>query len=311
MSTSGNNKAEKIKEFFECFLSLNAEEAEESMTFMRTEAFRRAFQKFRAKPDELERRVHEVESAFTQLSQVKRILSEPVAAPETGPMQILDRARKQFKEKKFLEAVSSCEEAISLGMMTEEAYLLCGSSALYAKDHNRADYWASLVLKLNAGNPHALVLKAMTIKGRDATQALAYLEQALRLRPDSSVIKSYRDQVLLLLKKPQAVHRTDPFGFKRKWLRAKLSRAIQINDFATSVIYPFKTVSLSAGGCLIAGTDLPEQFQFTLDLQNAGKIWGRGQRAYDVDKRYTGIRFLDLNRADESRIDHEVKSAKG
>ncbi len=300
-------KIKVIQDAFSTWLELNPQDQESALETLRTEAFRLAFQKYKSEPEILEKNVLEVENAFCQLSQVKRVLSGNSSRAQIPCPELLADAKLKFKDKRYAEALASCERAIHTGIETEEAHLLCATAALYAKDLPRADRYANLVLKNNMSNPHALVVKALCIKADDPIKALEYLDRAQRLRPDSKVIQGYREGVLQLLGSEKSTNKTDPFGFKRKWIRAPLVRDLYVNDVTNSILLPCRTVSLSAGGCYIPGKTLPKEFRFSLSLKQFGKIHGFGEVAYN-GKDGAGIRFRNLSTQEQMLIDQEVKS---
>jgi len=310
MKPGANERSQKIKEAFDWFVKLDSSEMESALITVKNEAYLKIVQKYKGTPNELENKVFEVDRAFTQLSQVKRILEDRTQGDDKAH-DLVNFAKQQFRAKQYRHSLESLEKAIALGLQTEEVFLLCGTSALYSKQVSRAEQYANAVLKINLMNPHALVLKALCIREKEPSKALEFLEGALKLRPDSEIIKKYREQVLSLLKRDSKILEKDPIVMKRRWKRAKLECELQVNDFATSVIYPFKTLSLSAGGCLVEGCNLPSQFQFTLELKKLGKVWGTGEIAYVQENRFTGIRFLGLDTSDAYKIDQEVSALIG
>lgn len=219
---------------------------------------------------------------------------------------VLESARKFFAGKNYREAIELCEQAIAAGSQLDDLFLLCGTAALYANDLETASRHADAVLNKDFNNAKALVLKALAIRNIDPQRALALLDRALRFSPQSQVIQEYRYRILSKMYDQTTLNLTEPFAHSRKWLRAKIKRDVQLpgasNNFKVS-----KTISLSGGGCLIEAKGLPEQFQFTLQLKELGKVWGLAEVSYVEKDRFSGIRFLDLSAREQGKIDYEVR----
>jgi tetratricopeptide (TPR) repeat protein len=275
---------------------------ESTLTLLKAEAFRHAFHRFKSSPKVLEKSIVEVENAFSQLSQIKRILT--IGAESNEPHKdLLSLARQQFKDKRFKDAMETSKLLIQEGGHSEEALLLCGTSALYSGDLENAGKYADEVLRRDSHNPNGLVLKALSLKEIAPLEALELLDRAAKIRPNSPVIKEYRARILLVL--DQNPKQNPKATFARKWLRARLHRDLKVTYLGSpSEIY--ETLSLSAGGCLVAANDLPRQFPFALELKDFGRIRGIGEVSY-IQGKNTGIRFVDLNSRDQSKIDSEVK----
>jgi tetratricopeptide (TPR) repeat protein len=220
--------------------------------------------------------------------------------------KILESAKRYFHDKNYREAIEICEHAIANGCFSEELILLCGTSALYEKDLESASRHADAILDANFNNSQALVLKALAIRNRDPQRALALLDRALRFNPQSNVIQEYRYRILNRMYDQTTLNLTEAFQHTRKWIRAKMARDIQIPGLPNAFDM-LKTVSLSAGGCLVEATDLPERFQFTLNLKETGTIGGTAALSYVEKNRYSGMRFVDLSSRQQGKIDYEVR----
>ncbi len=95
---------------------------------------------------------------------------------------------------------------------------------------------------------------------------------------------------------------------RRRWRRAKVHGVMGINDFTTGVVIPFPLLSLSAGGCLVEGHNLPSEFQFSLEISTKKTIWGSGRVTYRLPNGQVGIQFEKITPDDEQFINQAVLS---
>src|SRR5690606_19879757 len=137
------------------------------------------------------------------------------------------------------------------------------------------------VLDVQAMTVKALALYSLERHG----EARHTIQEALKLKPDSPVLQKY-SRIILSNVAPS-------WNGERKWKRAPLHRTLYISDNDHGVITQFKTLSLSAGGCLVEADTLPDEFHFSLELFPGKKIDGTAERRYKQNGRQFGLAFVD------------------
>jgi len=302
-----------IREGLLLFFRASDHEVGNVFTQLKKDIYRRVFQKFFKSPEGIQPKIKEVNEAFIQLSKVKKILEIHGDFSNIGETQF-NEGKKHFRNKDYEKALVCFEEAVIEAEGKIEVFICAGTAALYSHKYEKANFYADKVLASNSNDVQGLVLKAMILREfHRLKEALQLLERAHQLKPNSPIIEKYlqraRDDVKAKASLISSAAKDLQYAFKRKWRRARLEREIQINDVADSSSKSLKTASLSAGGCLVEGADLPEEFHFTLALNAKKQVWGVGKKIYDIQNKMTGIRFQRLSAEDEHLINLEVMLA--
>lgn len=266
-------------------------------------------------PQELKSKLQKVDDAFLQLTHIKKVLD--VTAAGDGP---IEKGRRLMKEQEFKRALSCFESAFAMGEPTADLILCAATAAYYANQYTASSEYADEVLRRSPRDFQALLLKAFTcLKFSKYYEALGFLDRAHEIRADHHIVQKYRKLILEKVSTP-GLRKTEPVKnsrsssaeakMKRRWARCPVDSWLHVNDYGESMVMNYHVISLSAGGCLVEGGNLPVEFQFALDLPGR-TIWGIGKPTYKTAHLKTGIIFAQLSSEDQERINAEVLRRAG
>ncbi len=182
--------------------------------------------------------------------------------------------------------------------------LSAGVAALSAKDYLKSEHYATRILEVNPNEPHALTLKGLSyLSCRRPDLALSHFQKAKEIKPHSEVLHRY----WTMAKQQVEAFRLEDnrWEAERRWRRVNVSFPILLGDFSTGWVQQRTVVSLSGGGALIEGIELPEDLHFSIDLPDASAS-GACEVIYSTKDRFTGIRFNRITAADQAIINSEV-----
>src|SRR5690606_13043772 len=95
-------------------------------------------------------------------------------------------------------------------------------------------------------------------------------------------------------------------AFKRKWTRKRVSLDIVVIDHESMASYTYQVKSLSAGGALIEGGVIPEEFSFSIDLNAKTRIHGTAEKIYNASEDKAGIIFKAIDPAQQDLINSHL-----
>ncbi len=312
-------KRQEVIEALQKILRASDEDLDASCEPLRTQIHSKLIQKFDQAPTELAKKVHEVEQAFVSLTQVKRVLQMHVASGGTEAQEWVNMGRKLFEQRCYKEALSAFEKGIREGLKDPNILLCAATAALYSGQLGRADEYAKTILIANPFEPNALSLKGIICMKMDQyPEAYNFFFQARKIKPSSSVINKYFDQVCQRLNRfpnpvsnPGFAAKTEVMAkvkkFHRRHRRARIEGSLQIQDFATNSFLALPLSSLSAGGCLVKTLDVPESFYFVLNVKGCNGVTGLGQKIYQDPQAGTGIKFVELPLDASDAIEHLIR----
>ncbi len=234
--------------------------------------------------------------ALQKLVELKRTLSNQ---KYDEPVDALSVARKHFDERRYDQAHKLYQSALRQGHENLQILLSAGTAALYANDFPVALQRAGQVLERSSRDVQALTLKALALYSLDRLgEARTTIEEAMKLKPDSPIIQKYAKVILSNI--------APSWNGERKWRRASMHKSLLIVDADTGVVTHHKTLSLSAGGCLVEADSLPNEFHFSLELFPGRKIDGSGERRYQQALGQYGLAFKELALQEMDAINQEV-----
>lgn len=247
--------------------------------------------------------MQQLDSAFLQITKIRQALSASVVkAPSSKPPKVSKRseAKKLFQQKKYLPALNAFEEEIACGAEDYELILSAGTAALYAKDYLRAEVYADQILRRNKEDLQGLVLKGLAnFKTLRYQEALSLFLKAQELQPSSPSIQKYLEEARKALKPIQN------WNGERRWKRVNVDDLeIHLGDYACAWASTCRVKSISGGGALVVGNDIPDEVHFTLEW-NGRSIWGHASVSYRLAEG-VGIRFTHISKADQDYINHQV-----
>ncbi len=306
--TNSNVSAADVRSALRTFLKADDQQAVDACKDIQKEVYNRLLRQsaISSIPEEsLQRKFQEVDSAFVQLTRIKQILKMEENKEDDSLIRLSNEGKKYFQERNYEKAMESFGRALQAKPGDTELLLCAGTSALYAKFFDQAAQYADRVLNLQPLDVQAMILKALVNQAKhNYGEAVGLLEKAYEFQPSTKIFKylnSAREKAKTRTPAPSA----NSWIKKRRWNRAKVIARLNYNEFSTSIVESRKIVSLSAGGCLLQGQDIPDEFQFTLELNPNKKVWGVGKKIYS-SKGYTGVRFDGLLPHDERLIDDLV-----
>jgi len=269
-------------------------------------------------PEKMEEFFQQGDAAFQQLSKVLKLLNLPT--PDVN--RLLKEAEKAFKEKDFQKSVDFFQVAEKYKVLKDtDHWISFGTAHFHIGNLDEVQRCAEEALKLAAENVKAMVLIGLVALGRKQfTKAKEIFEHAKKLRPDSSTIIRYLEATDSKIKYairelpladvevsgPKADPRKTNPAAKRRWVRRPCNYQMTVNDFDQMTALSARVRSLSAGGCLIDDSPIPETFSFSLDLGNGKSIQGTGKRIYTNPRNQIGIVFEALNPQDQDLIQRKL-----
>ncbi len=269
---------------------------------------------FGNQPEKIEELFQQGDSAFQQLSKILKLLNLPAPDPD----KVLKEAEQAYKAKDFHRATDSYAVAESQKVLhSAEQWINYGTANFHIGNLDEVSRCAKEVLRISPENIKALVLTGLVALGKKQfIKAKEIFEYAKRLRPDSSTIIRYLEATdskirfsnreVALEVKTEVGPRTSNPSFKRRWVRRPCNYQMTINDFDQMTALSARVRSLSAGGCLIDESPVPEVFSFSLELGNGKSIQGTGKKIYTNPKNQIGILFEALNPQDQDLIQRKL-----
>lgn len=279
---------------------------------------------------EVSSRIREMEDAFTQFTRIRKLLkdkSEDFAdevqeelrqqEEQTKRQQLIEQGKSYFQAKDYEKSLHYFEEAmVSRQLASEDVLLSAATAAFYAKRLAVSQEYVEEVLFRKPNDPQALVLKALIFSEREKYEyALELLTKAKKLKPDSKLIDIYLTRTVGKLRKLSKVKNLskqatgvneDSPELLRKWKRAPIAGVVRVNTMESGLVTTYPLLSLSAGGCLIDATNLPNEFQLSIELKDGSNFWAWGNKVYSVGGSSTGVAFRQISREDEKLIDECV-----
>lgn len=302
------DKVKEIREGLNVFLRSGDTEAGRALSMVREEYEKSVSDRFKQVPDQLKERIQSVNDAFLQLSRVKQVL-KLAEHEENENSYALEQGRRLMKQNKYVEALRYFEHSMALGGENSEILLLAATAALYGQSYADASFYADQLLERDEQDYQALTLKGLVNSALgQSEEAHRYLSRAIKLRPGHPVILKYLKSIEEKAKIAAATRAPSTPKFKRRWKRGKAATTIFVNDCAEITIQGFRVVSLSGGGCLVEGEDLPEEFQFSFQLKSGKQIYGVAKVSYKLPKGRAGLKFERISPQDQEAIDREVQT---
>ncbi len=305
MAEDRSNKIKVVKDGIDVFLRAGDTDAGKALSEIREEYETKIKEKFWTVPTKLKARLDSVNDAFLQLSQVKQVL-KLAHHDEREHQYAADQGRRLMAARQYMEAQRYFEHAMALGGENAELLLLAGTAAVYAQSFAEAAYYADQLLERDPKDFQALTLKGLVNLALGQNQsALTFFSRAYQLKPQSTIIKKYiekaQSKTMTSGAKSAAVR-----SFKRRWTRKNVKKVLLVHDSSDVSIQNFKMVSLSGGGCLVEGTELPPEFQFNFQLNDGTLVYGIGQITYVLPSGQTGVKFSNLTPIDQDLINQEI-----
>lgn len=302
---SKSSRIKAVKEGIDVFLRAGDTDAGQALSEIREEYQSKLKEKFWTVPTKLKQRLESVNDAFLQLSQVKQVL-KLAHHDEREHQYAADQGRRLMSARQYAEALRYFEHAMALGGENAELLLLAGTAAVYAQSFAEAAYYADQLLERDPKDFQALTLKGLVNMALGQTQsALTYFNRAHQLKPTSAIIKKYIEKAESKAFSAGS-KKSAPASAKRKWQRRSVKKVLLVHDCSDVSILNFKMISLSGGGCLVEGTELPPEFQFNFQLNDGTLVYGIGHVTYVLPSGQSGIKFTNLTPSDQQSINREI-----
>jgi len=329
MGDSPKNKAAssdlpgKIIDYFFDFLNRPAEFRLETIQRLEEKWRQRALELYSSQASRLERKLSDGEEAISLLFRAIKLMELPNEKLENE--NLIELARQHFEKKDYAQAFQLFQRAVVNERPSLDDLCLAGTSALHLGKLDYAEEYADQALMTNPMEVRAIMLKGLALYKQENLEAsLPFFEKAKKLEPSSNTAIKYYNEVEKRLKNPMSpnapkvislateneTHSQDSdvvsmMKFKRRWIRKPVSEEIIINDHSQMCAFTCKLKSLSGGGALIEGADLPEEFDFHMNLGRFGEVYGVAKKIYAAGGQ-VGVKFQGLSPSQEDSINQRV-----
>jgi len=324
-SNGSNTRSGKLWEhsensLIEIFRKIDDENIEDLIDRLRIAWRKEVVRLHHKNPRNMEAKMTEGEEALSLLHRAFRMLK--VSEDASTLIDPMEEARRHFENKNYLQAFRCYQSGMEVRQPTIDELCFAGTAALHIKKFDYADEFAEQALMRNSFEWRALVLKGL-IKFNEGIlqEAQNYFERANRLEPNSKTIIRY----LSMTKKrlgfynPSSVTGKSQTSAasnviqpneraKRRWFRRLTQLPITVSNFEEMTATTYKIKSLSAGGALVLGESLPDEFHFSIDLSPQIRIEGRAKKIYTVNNKEFGVLFEGLNPIQQDQINHHLRS---
>lgn len=250
-----------------------------------------------------------IDDCLTKVYRLKKLVAKKEKAglphldlktPSTMSPKI-EKARALFKDKQFKEALELYEEYFSLESPKTEDLVSMGTAALYSGDIVAADKYANRAIVSSPNDFRALMLKGAIFFGEGAyIRALPYFMKAKKIQPDHPVLNRYCNLTEQNLSMESSAPKT---AKNRRWKRRQVKGNLVVSDYSSMQSVSVQLKSLSAGGALVEAHDLPDEFNYSLEIPGQSRINGLARKIYHSGDGKFGVRFIDLSPEDEDLID--------
>lgn len=322
-------------EFLDTFLSFNKLDSKEREEVIHEieDCFRReTLYLLHEDPKALEKKLTEADEAFSLFRKVLNLLDLP--RKKRSSVDLMQEAHRMFEQKDYEEAFSLFQKAVVSSQPTVMDLCIAGTAALHCNKLEYAEEYAEQALLKSPTEVKALMLRGVVhFKRGMYLEALPYFEKAKTLEPGSNTAIKYFKQTFervtdLKRQNRESIYvtnvdqppveqrvaeldRANNGGIaKRKWYRKAVYYDMAVSDYSSMAAYTVKVRSLSAGGCLVEGAELPTEFNFNLDLGAYGQVSGLGKKIYCTKTGRTGVRFIGLSHKEEDFVNQHLLSGR-
>lgn len=329
-SNSDDQKMGKLWEhsensLIEIFRKIDDENIEDLIDRLRIAWRKEVVRLHHKNPRNMEAKMTEGEEALSLLHRAFRMLK--VSEDSTALEDPMEEARRHFEEKNYHQAFKYYQIGMDQRQPSIDELCFAGTAALHIQKLDYADEFAEQALMRNSFEWRALVLKGLIRFNEGVFQeAKNYFERANRLEPNSKTIIRYlnmskerlafynpsssvdtEQEVDTAKKKASNVIQPNEQA-RRRWFRRPIQLPMTVSDYEQMMASTYKVKSLSAGGALVLGENLPDEFHFSIDLNQQVRIEGRAKKIYTVNNREFGVLFEGLNPEQQDKINHHLRS---
>lgn len=275
----------------------------------RTEAIRL----FQSSPMQLEEKIGAGDEALDLIARAMKLMKLPQESASV--VEWMKEARQNFDAKKYKAAFQCFQKAIVTETPTVDDLCVASTSAFHVGNLDYAEEYSGQALLIDPFEVRALVLRGLvSLKKEELETAKEYFERARRLEPSSNTVIRYielaDEKILESKKKSSAVSKlsggSQIGAFKRKWTRKRVSLDIVVIDHESMASYTYQVRSLSAGGALIEGGVIPDEFSFSIDLNSKTRIHGTAEKIYSASDDKAGIVFKAIDPAQQDLINSHL-----
>lgn len=224
-----------------------------------------------------------------------------------------------FRAQQYKKAIKAYE----MGMLMNpdgnpELCLRAATAALKLQQFSKAEQLAEKALAIEEV-AQAYTIKAIAgLETERPADSLKMLERAQEISPESATVKGLMKRTKEILQgleakeTPPEPKEEEPSEQElrklRRWKRAAIPAQIYFRDHKTGEQRSLPVLSLSAGGCLVEGQNLPPEFLFHLKIEGQElEIPGIAKLIYKKEGTKSGLLFKHVSDDTQSWVDEQVK----
>jgi len=123
----------------------------------------------------------------------------PTPTPTRSPESLVTEAKALYDEGKLLPAIDAYQAAIAAAPQDSTLYVELARVQVFAGQYEEAEKNAQNALLLNSNNAlaHGVLAWAMNFQDGRNSEALASIDEALRLDPNSALLHAYNVEILI------------------------------------------------------------------------------------------------------------------